>query len=122
VARRNLKVRSGSLGPAPEVSTIPKQVDLRVHDREALDEIELVTDVLGAVAASEGPLSSSELDQVLGIKPAVCTHSALLRWPVAAGRGVHDVGRPAAESKGLVHPDGRMVIFVNVQHDLAQVS
>ena len=62
---------------APEVSTIPQQVDLRVHDREALDEIELVTDVLGAVAASEGPLSRSELDQVLGIKPAVCTHSGL---------------------------------------------
>jgi hypothetical protein len=59
------------------VSTIPKQVDLRVHDREALDEIELVTDVLGAVAASEGPLSASELDQVLGIKPAVCTSSRL---------------------------------------------
>jgi hypothetical protein len=59
------------------VSTIPKQVDLRVHDREALDEIELVTDVLGAVAASEGPLSRSELDQVLGLTPAVCTHSGL---------------------------------------------
>ena len=59
------------------MSTIPKQVDLRVHDREALDEIELVTDVLGAVAASEGPLSRSELDQVLGLKPAVCTHSGL---------------------------------------------
>ena len=121
MARRNLQVRSGSLGPAPEVSTIPKQVDLRVHDREALDEIELVTDVLGAVAASEGPLSRSELDQVLGIKP-VCTHSVLLRWPVAAGRGVHDVGRPAAEPKRLVHPDGRMVVFVNVQHDLVQFS
>jgi hypothetical protein len=52
---------------AAEVSTIPKQVDLRVHDREAMDEIELYTDVLGAVAAADGPLSRDEIDAVLGV-------------------------------------------------------
>jgi len=52
------------------VSTIPRQVDLRVHDDVALDEIELYAEVLSAVAASDGPLSPSELDAVLGVEPA----------------------------------------------------
>jgi hypothetical protein len=43
------------------------QVDLRVHDDVALGEIELYTDVLTAVAASEGPLSQRELDEALGV-------------------------------------------------------
>jgi hypothetical protein len=53
-----------------EVSAIPRQVDLRLHDDVALDEIELYAEVLSAVAASDGPLSSSELDAVLGVCPA----------------------------------------------------
>lgn len=50
---------------------MPEHVDLRVHDRVALDEIELYSEVLGAVAASDGPLSLEELDQVLGVRPQV---------------------------------------------------
>lgn len=50
-----------------EVSAIPNQLDLRVHDRVALDEIDLYTDVLSAVAASDGPLTDAELDAVLGV-------------------------------------------------------
>ena len=50
-----------------EVSTIPMQVDLRVHDDVALGEIELYAEVLTAVAASDGPLTKSELDRALGI-------------------------------------------------------
>jgi hypothetical protein len=46
-------------------------LDLRVHDDVALDEIELYAEVLSAVAASEGPLSRTELDAVLGVSP-VC--------------------------------------------------
>ena len=52
---------------APEVSTIPRQLDLRVHDRVALDEIELYAEVLSAVAATDRPLTSAELDEALGI-------------------------------------------------------
>lgn len=48
---------------------MPEYVDLRVHDRVALDEIELYAEVLGAVAASDGPLTRQELDEVLGIRP-----------------------------------------------------
>jgi hypothetical protein len=67
VSRRNL--RGGREGSGPtEVSTIPRQVDLRVHDDVALDEIELYAEVLSAVAASDGPLSPTELDAVLGVR------------------------------------------------------
>ena len=42
-------------------------VDLRFHDRVALDEIELYAEVLSAVAASDRPLTSAEIDEVLGL-------------------------------------------------------
>jgi hypothetical protein len=45
-----------------------EQLDLRVHDRVALDEIELYAEVLSAVAASDRPLTAEELDQVLGLR------------------------------------------------------
>jgi hypothetical protein len=48
---------------------MPEQVDLRVHDRVALDEIELYSEVLSAVAASDRPLTDEELDRVLGLRP-----------------------------------------------------
>ena len=67
VSRRNLKGGTGSPRPT-EVSTIPMQVDLRVHDDVALGEMELFGEVLATVAASEGPLSKSELDAALGIR------------------------------------------------------
>ncbi len=38
------------------------------HEDPALDEIELYTDVLAAVAASDGPLPQAELDKALGIR------------------------------------------------------
>jgi hypothetical protein len=67
VSRRNLKGGAGSARRSKEVSTIPMQVDLRVHDDVALGEIELYAEVLATVAASDGPLTKSELDEALGI-------------------------------------------------------
>jgi hypothetical protein len=67
VSRRNLKDEAGS-ARTTEVSTIPMQVDLRVHDDVALGEIELFSRVLTTVAESDGPLSKSELDEALGIR------------------------------------------------------
>jgi hypothetical protein len=49
---------------------MPEQLDLRVHDLVALDEIELYTEVLSAVAASDRPLTDAELDRALGVLPA----------------------------------------------------
>jgi hypothetical protein len=43
-------------------------VDLRFHDVVALEEIELYAEVLGAVAAADGPLTTEEIDEVLGLR------------------------------------------------------
>ena len=67
VSRRSLRGGATS-ARSVEVSTIPMQVDLRVHDDVALREIELYAEVLATVAASDGPLSKSELDEALGIR------------------------------------------------------
>jgi len=69
VPERNLE--GGRKGPASmEVSEIPRQLDVRLHDRVALDEIELYAEVLTAVAATDRPLSRAELDEVLGVHAA----------------------------------------------------
>ena len=47
-----------------------EHLDLRVHDRVALDEIELYAEVLSAVAVADRPLTAEELDRVLGVRPA----------------------------------------------------
>ncbi len=44
-------------------------LDLRVHDRVALDEIELYAEMLSAVAAAKEPLTNAEIDMVLGLGP-----------------------------------------------------
>ena len=44
-----------------------EQIDDRVHDAVALEEIDLYADVLSAVASAERPLSPGELDAVLGL-------------------------------------------------------
>jgi hypothetical protein len=54
---------------AMEVGALREHLDLRVHDRVALDEIELYAEVLSAVAVSDRPLTAEELDQVLGVRP-----------------------------------------------------
>ena len=67
MSARNVGNKETEPRSAPEVSTIPQQLDLRVHDRVALDEIELYAEVLTAVAASDRPLTAAELDEALGI-------------------------------------------------------
>lgn len=42
-------------------------LDLRVHDPLALDEIELYSEILSAVATADRPLTTNEIDTVLGI-------------------------------------------------------
>ena len=45
-------------------------LDDRLHDAVALDEIDLYSDVLSAVATAERPLTDDELDAVLGLDHA----------------------------------------------------
>ncbi len=67
MSARNVGRKEAEPRAAPEVSTIPQQLDLRVHDLVALDEIELYAQVLTAVAAAYRPLTPAELDKALGI-------------------------------------------------------
>lgn len=47
---------------------IRDDLDARLHDRVALDEIELYGEVLSAVAASDRPLTDDEIDAALGVR------------------------------------------------------
>jgi hypothetical protein len=47
-----------------------QEVDLRVHDRVALDEIELYSEILSAVATADRPLTTAEIDMALGVRSA----------------------------------------------------
>lgn len=73
--RRVLGPRSlgSGVGSETEVDAMGRhqQVDLRVHDRVALDEIELYSEVLSAVAKADRPLTTAEIDLVLGVRPAI---------------------------------------------------
>ena len=44
-----------------------RRLNPRVHERVALDEIELYAEVLSAAAAADRPLTAAELDEALGI-------------------------------------------------------
>jgi hypothetical protein len=68
-ARRNLIASSGVTTQLRKVDAMRDYVDLRVHDRVALDEIELYAEMLSAVAASDRPLTDDEIDEVLGLLP-----------------------------------------------------
>ncbi len=41
--------------------------DQRVHDRVALDEIDLYGEVIIAATSSDGPLSMDQIDAILGV-------------------------------------------------------
>ena len=46
-----------------------------VHDRVALDEIELYAEVIIAAQRSDEPLSRADIDAALGLRPQERTHS-----------------------------------------------
>jgi hypothetical protein len=50
-------------------------VDLRFHDAVALEEIDLYAEVLSAVAAADGQLTTEEIDEVLGLRVRAGTDS-----------------------------------------------
>ncbi len=43
--------------------------DLRLHDAQQLEEIELYGALVIAASAHEGPLSAAEVDEALGLRP-----------------------------------------------------
>jgi hypothetical protein len=75
-ARISLKRRPDP-GAAMEVGALrDDNLDLRFHDRVALDEIELYSEVLSAVATAERPLTPAEIDEVLGLRRAAGADAA----------------------------------------------
>ena len=89
-----------------------EQVDLRVHDRVALDEIELYSEVLSAVAASDRPLTAEELDRALGVDGVRAARPSRV--------AEHDVGVPVRETQRLVQPDRGHTRLVHIEHDPGQ--
>lgn len=79
-----------------------EQVDLRVHDRVALDEIELYSEVLSAVAATDKPLTDEELDQVLGVRSAAVANVSTHVVPQRSGVPEHHIGAVMGEPQRLV--------------------
>lgn len=45
----------------------PEPLDVRLRDEQALDEIELTSDLMIAASEHDGPLTQSQVDQILGI-------------------------------------------------------
>jgi hypothetical protein len=76
-------------------------LDLRVHDSVALDEIELYAEVLSAVAASDRPLTSEELDEVLGVRSVALLGAAMPSWRSMLG------GRWPPSPRATILPGGR---------------
>lgn len=66
---RERSLERGVWGTNREVGAVRNDLDLRVHDRVALDEIELYAEMLSAVAAATEPLTNAEIDMVLGLDP-----------------------------------------------------
>jgi hypothetical protein len=72
VPDRDRRVASITRWGRAEVDAVRQaNVDLRVHDRVALDEIELYSEMLSAVASAERPLTVDEIDMVLGLGHAI---------------------------------------------------
>lgn len=44
------------------------QLDVHVHDDQVLDEIEMMTNLIIATSEADGPLSQTEIDEILGVR------------------------------------------------------
>lgn len=42
-------------------------LDVRLRDQQALDEIEMTSDLMIAASEHEGPLTEGQVDEILGI-------------------------------------------------------
>ena len=62
-------VRCIACATSEEVDDVFCGPDLRVHDRVAMDEIELYGELIILASGSDGPLSQDEIDAVLGVPP-----------------------------------------------------
>ncbi len=47
------------------------QLDVKVHDSQVLDEIEMMTNLIIATSEADGPLSQGQIDTILGVREDV---------------------------------------------------
>jgi hypothetical protein len=45
------------------------ELDVQVHDEAALDEIEMMTNLMIATSEANGPLPQQQVDEILGVEP-----------------------------------------------------
>jgi hypothetical protein len=74
-----------------EVGVLREYLDLRVHDRVALDEIELYAEVLTAVAVCDRMLTAAEVDAALGLGSVARVIGAIERAAPAMSQSVKPV-------------------------------
>ncbi|MGI8888163.1 MAG: hypothetical protein ACR2GB_04205 [Nocardioidaceae bacterium] len=43
------------------------QLDVDIHDRDVLNEIEMMTNLIIATSESDGPLTQNQIDFILGV-------------------------------------------------------
>jgi hypothetical protein len=44
------------------------ELDVHVHDEDALDEIEMMTNLMIATSEASGPLPQEQVDEILGVE------------------------------------------------------
>jgi len=74
---RNEESSEDRLGP--EVTRMDIDPHVPLHDAVALAEIDLYTDVLAAVGEADAPLTTDELDRVLGLRPRTAQSASPMR-------------------------------------------
>lgn len=70
-------------GLGTEVTRVDTNPCVPLHDAVALAEIDLYTDVLAAVSEADAPLTTEELDRVLGVRPRTTASPAPARVSLA---------------------------------------
>ena len=64
------------------------QFDVTLEDVDLLGEVELTTNLIIAASEADGPLSTDEIDQILGVAPAGEDDAAPSDAPVDRARRV----------------------------------
>jgi hypothetical protein len=66
---------------------VQDQFDITLEDSDLLGEVELTTDLIIAAAESDLPLSTAEIDRLLGIKVRRASRARLPHLPRSAAPG-----------------------------------
>ncbi len=51
-----------------KAKSVNDMLDVKVHDTQVLDEIEMMTNLIIATSEADGPLSQGQIDTILGVR------------------------------------------------------